>query len=461
MEKANLTEREAAYRQEVLSGPVVPIIIKTCLPLVVYQSITLIFAIFDTALSAHLGEECVSAVAYLSQITLLIGSIGNGLAVGSSIIVANHYGAGDYTRMQQSISTFYFICGFFSLLVALIFPFASGFLAFLRASPTIIETGLAYFRIDLLSRIISFFNAVYLVIERTKGNTRLIMILNIASLTIKLVMSVVFVFGFHVGLVSLAVASLFSKLFLLVYGIAASSGNELFSFHRKSVRLTKEMLLPVIRASLPAIFEQVSLYAGKIIVNSMGIIYGDLAVGALGVSNNLGGIGVAPQMGLQEGGVSLLSQNIGAKNFKRCREVFRKLLIILLFVTVFTFLFVVVFFTPLISLFSSGNSNFGRMIGDTFRYEMLGFFPLAVASAIFALLYATKHTRAALLISFCRVFVLRVPVLYYLQHYTGYGSRSLGIVMLVSNGGTGIVAVIVAVCVFILFPRFTGRKGEI
>ena len=99
------------------------------------------------------------------------------------------------------------------------------------------------------------------------------------------------------------------------------------------------------------------------------------------------------------------------------------------------------------------------MIAETFRYEMLGFFPLGISSAVCALLYASRHTRATLIISFCRVFVLRVPVLYYLQHYTRFGSRSLGIVMLVSNGGTGLIAVVVALFVFFVIPHFRRKKA--
>ena len=459
MDKDRLSQREAEYREAVLNGPITPLIIKTCLPLVVYQTITLIFAIFDTAISAHLGEACVSAVAFISQITLLIGSISNGLAVGGSVIIASHYGAGNYEKMRQSISTFYFLCFLCSVPVLMIYPFSARLLFALGASETMIKTGMNYFRIDLLSKIVTFFNAVYLVIERTKGNTRRIMSLNIASLTIKLTLSLVFVYLLNYGLDSLAWASLLSKIFILVFGFIASRDNPLFSFRLENVNLKRDMLIPVFKTALPAMFEHVSLYAGKIIVNSMGIIYGDFAIGALGVSNNLGGIGVAPQLGLQEGGVSLLSQNYGAGNLPRCRKVFMRLLMVILVTTAFCFAFVLVFFHPLISLFSSGNDEFYRMIAETFRYEMLGFFPLGISSAVCALLYASRHTRATLIISFCRVFVLRVPVLYYLQHYTRFGSRSLGIVMLVSNGGTGLIAVVVALFVFFVIPHFRRKKA--
>ena len=39
-------------------------------------------------------------------------------------------------------------------------------------------------------------------------------------------------------------------------------------------------------------------------------------VGAMGVSNNLGGITTNPQNGFQEGAASIISQNLGARRYR-------------------------------------------------------------------------------------------------------------------------------------------------
>ena len=57
-------------------------------------------------------------------------------------------------------------------------------------------------------------------------------------------------------------------------------------------------------------------------------IYSPLTVGALGISNNLGGITTNPQNGFQEGGSAIISQRLGAGLPKRALEAFRCILII-------------------------------------------------------------------------------------------------------------------------------------
>jgi Na+-driven multidrug efflux pump len=61
-----------------------------------------------------------------------------------------------------------------------------------------------------------------------------------------------------------------------------------------------------------------------------------------------------------------------------------------------------------------------------------------------AFLYGIGKTRLTLWINFSRVFVFRIPVLWFLQKFTDIGAKSVGIVMLVSNISVGVVAAVVA-----------------
>ena len=60
----------------------------------------------------------------------------------------------------------------------------------------------------------------------------------------------------------------------------------------------------------------------------MSTVYGSWTVGALGISNNIGGITTNPQNGFQEGGSSIISQNLGAGRPKRALLAFRWVLYI-------------------------------------------------------------------------------------------------------------------------------------
>ena len=62
-----------------------------------------------------------------------------------------------------------------------------------------------------------------------------------------------------------------------------------------------------------------------------------------------------------------------------------------------------------------------------------------------ALLYGFGKTRITLFINFSRVFIFRVPVLWFLQQFTDYGSISVGIVMGVSNVSIGVTSVVIGI----------------
>ena len=78
-----------------------------------------------------------------------------------------------------------------------------------------------------------------------------------------------------------------------------------------------------------------------------------------------------------------------------------------------------------------------------------------------ALLYGLGKTRLTLLLNIARVFVFRIPVFWFLQHFTQLGEASVGVVMMVSNVSVAILAGIVGVFVIRQFKRqFIDKAGE-
>ena len=71
----------------------------------------------------------------------------------------------------------------------------------------------------------------------------------------------------------------------------------------------------------------------------------------------------------------------------------------------------------------------------------------AVPAAVLALLYGLGKTELTLMLNFARVFIFRIPVFWFLQHCTNLGEMSAGVVMLVSNLSSGVLAAIISVIV--------------
>jgi Na+-driven multidrug efflux pump len=209
----------------------------------------------------------------------------------------------------------------------------------------------------------------------------------------------------------------------------------------------------MISRSVPVIAEKGLFAFGKTIVNSMCTLYGDTMVGAMGVSNNLGGFTTNPQNGYQEGAASIISQNYGAGKYRRVLKAFTCVLVINMILGAVISGLEIWQMDALASLFDSGSAEFHEMIKIVYRYEALGAVPLGINASVMALLYGLGYTKLTMVLNMARVFVFRIPVFWFLQNFTNFGEASVGIVMMVSNISVAVVSGITAIFVIKRFKK--------
>lgn len=448
--ETTLSEKDKKFREFALTGNMWKVILYVCIPLSLFQLINHVFNILDTMMASHISATAVSAVAYLSQLQNMISAIGVGLAVGSTLRISEAYGAGDYALVKKRMSTLLTICFGISAVVLLMLPFTPLLLKVCGTPDEFIDVGTKYFIVTLFATVLSFFNNVYIAIERSRGNSKRILRLNILVISLKLSITAIFIYGLNADITMIAVATVIAQSFLFIMAIRnLLHGNDAFTFNMKSIQFSKHVVIPMLSLSFPVIVEKVAFAMGKTVINSMSKNYGSVTVGALGISNNINGTTTQLQNGFQDGGSSIISQNLGAGNVDRALDCFKKLLIINSLIGLIGYLLLNVFIGPITYIFANStqgfNFEFQQTIINVFRYDSFGgCVPLGVNSAIMALLFGFGKTRLTLLINFCRVFIFRIPILWALQNLTSLGSESVGIVMAASNILTAILSSLVA-----------------
>ena len=444
--EADLSKKDKKNRDFILTGNMWSVVMHLCIPLALYQSLNQLFKILDTKMAAHISSTSVSAVAYLSQINLMLSAIGGGLAVGASLKVSEAFGAGDYKLVKHRVSSLYALCAALGMVVlAGIIPFTEQFLRMANTPESLIEVGKQYFIVELFALVVMFFNNVYIAIERARGNSKRILYLNMVVIGVKLGLTALFVYVFEGDITSIAVATLLSQGMLFLVALVNSiSKSDVFGFSLKAISLKGEVSKPMVMASIPVIVEKMAFSFGKVVINSMSTNYGALTVGALGVSNNIGGITTCPQNGFQEGGAAIISQNLGAKNYNRALDAFKKILIVNVVIGLVGFGLTMGYLDTISGVFAENDLEFKALISHIYSYEAFGAVTLGVNAAVMALLYGYGLMQYTFFINFSRVFVFRIPVLWYLQKFTNIGSDSVGIVMMVSNISIGCVSTYIA-----------------
>lgn len=436
---ASLSEKDKKFREFALTGNLWHVIFYVCVPLAFFQLISQLFSILDTMMASHVSAIAVSAVAYLSQLQNMISAVGGGLAAGSTLKISEAYGAGDYKMVKKRLSTLLTICGSIALAVLCLIPFSSGLLRLFGTPEDFIAVGARYFSVTLFSTVLSFFNNVYIAIERSRGNSRRILKLNMFVVVLKLVLTAIFIYGLNGDVTMIAVATVISQAFLFVMAVKnLGTGDNAFTFDKRSIAFKWPVVAPMLNLSFPVIVEKVAFSFGKTVVNSMSKNYGSTTVGALGISNNINGLVSGINNGFQDGGSSIISQNLGAGNTRRAVGTFWRLVAVNAMIGAVGLVLLNIFLGPITWLFANStdgfNEEFQQLIMHVFRYEALGgCIPLGINSACMALLFGFGKTKLTLVCNFSRVFLFRIPILWALQNFTSLGSESVGIVMATSN----------------------------
>lgn len=446
-----VSKRDEEFRQYALTAPPMRTLLTVCAPLALYQALQSIFKILDALMAAHISSSAVSAVSCLSQITLMITALGAGLAVGGSIKISEAYGRGEYDLVRRRTATLYAMAIAASLLAAgALIPFAQPFLRLLNTPEELIAAGAGYFRVEILCLVVNFFNTVYIAIERSRGHAKKILVINAAVIAVKLGLSALFVYRLGGDVVTIAAATLISQLILLAYALFSMVRDEgAFRFSARNIRLKKDTVLPVLNLSYPVTAEKMLFSAGKVIVNSMSGRYGELTVGALGISNNIGGLTTGWHAGMLDGASALISQNRGAGRYRRTLQLYSCLLLVDVAIGGAGLLLMNWGLPWLAQVFAQSKEQFDplfcEMIISIHRWEMLGYLTLGVNSATLALLLGYGRAKLTLALNVARVFVFRVPVLWAFQHFTALGAEAVGLAMMISNVCAGLSALAVAV----------------
>ena len=440
--------RDLKFRDRSLSGNLWSLIFSVGLPLALVNCLNASFNIMDSFIASSVSSSSVSTVSYLNQIQMIFKQLGGGITVGGSLLISRAYGEGDYEKVRRNVSTLLMISTILSVVFLAIIPFSSPLLRLLGTPELFVETGARYFAVSMGDIIINFYNSVYLGIEKSRGNTRKILYLNLSMITVKLILSYIFINHVLSDIIMIAFAGLIAQAILLTYSLyRLFFQDDCFAFSHRYVSFRRETLFPLLTISMPLVLEKSSFSIGKAIINNMCAFYGEDTIGALGISNNLTSIYNTTQNGMQDGTASIISQNMGNGNPERGRKAFYILLLYNFIISVVGYVLLMTFIIPISHIFSRNSETFGMLIYDITKYNAIGGFMLFISTSVNAFLFGIGKTRLTLFNNVMRLFVFRIPVMKALQRFTDLGSEAAGITMLISNTASAILAIIAAVYV--------------
>ena len=438
-----VSEKDLKRRDRILNGNIVYAIVSICAPIFLYNLFNSFYAVIDAVVVARIDPTSVSAVAALSQIQHLLSSLGAGVAAGGGIIVARLFGAGDmedaryYSNQIISLSTVVV-----AALLALCLPLAVPIMRISGVSDELIAIGTGYFIVQILTLAFVFYNSVFMAMQKAKGNTKIMFWLNIATMIVKLSLSLLFIWGMGKrNIMWVAIATMIGQamMFVILLRMMMDRDN-VFIIKFSEFKLSSKVCRHVLSISLPIFLGKFIFSFGKVSVNSMCKAYGPLVVGALGVSNNMNGLATTPINSFEEGTSTIISQNLGAGNQKRALKTFKYAFLMASGLGIIGYVLIrFLLQDQIIGLYNQnelaeGATEFLALIKSIHRYDALSILALAVNAAVLGVLYGFGKTKMTMVLNISRVFVFRIPVLWYLQTFhKEIGAEAAGLSMGISN----------------------------
>jgi putative MATE family efflux protein len=441
----NLSPKEKKRRDYILNGNLWKVILTISAPLAIYGLFNYLYGFFDLIMVSHIGGNEVASVVFIDEIKSAIMAFGGGIAAAGTVIVARHYGSGNIEEARRNAGSSLTLAFFVSAMVVIItLMFGRPILELLNAPEAMIEAGLGYFNIQMISTALIAVNSVFIGLEKAKGNTTRILVLNIIAMMIKLILSAIFVYALGKGAAYVALATLISQTLLMVVALMIMfDKHNSFQVRFHEIRWDKHYILPILVLALPVFTGKFLFSMGKVLVNSMAAHYGPLAVAAFGIAMKLGGGPGSISIIFEESETSIVSQNLGNKKLNRAMHTYVISHLYALIIGCVGLILVNHYLDLFLPLFTkSTDPIFRQMIIDIYFWEKFSTLTSASIAVITGLFIGFKFTKISFFINIVRLFVFRLPVLWIFQR-SGIGYVALGYVMFISNFMTMVVAFVI------------------
>ena len=281
-----------------------------------YSTVDLIFVgqLLGTKASAAIGASGLI-------VTCMIGFF-NGMAVGTNVFAARHYGAKRFERLKKLMQTIFWTGIIGGLLLTVIgLVLSPVFLTWMGTPESIFPLAVRYLRIYMASMISVVSYNLLSGVLRALGDSRTPMLYQFFGGIINVFADFIFLYVFHMGVEGTAFATLFSQTFAAV-GVMLHLYRlkEPYALRIRFSDCSLKEFADILKVGVPAGVQSIIITLSNIIIQSQINTLGVTSVASFTVYFRVELIVYLPIVALGQAVVSFIGQNYGAGNWERIKK---------------------------------------------------------------------------------------------------------------------------------------------
>lgn len=403
------------------------LIITFALPLMVGNIFQQLYTVIDTMVVGRaLGVSALAALGATDWLNWLFSGLIQGFAQGFSILMAQEFGSGNHKRLRKVVFNSLILSAICSVLILIISQACANPILMLLHTPNdIMNSSLLYLRIIFLGMPIIMAYNLSASILRSLGDSQTPLHAMIAASITNIVLDLVFVLLFHWGIAGAAVATLLAQLLSSVYCFYFIKRIDILKTSRDELIMENELCGKLLMLSFPIAFQNMVIFIGGMIVQSVVNSFGVLFIAGFTATNKLYGILEYAAISYGHSMSTYAGQNLGAGNRKRIRAGVRSALLIALVTSLMISAFMLLWGKNILMWFLSGDPS------DVDTALQIAYHYLAIMSIFLSTLYLLYIIRSTL---------------------QGTGDTIMPFI-------SGIAEFIMRVGAALILPRFFGQEG--
>ncbi len=390
-------------------------------PLVMASVLQNLYSIIDSIIVGRfLGKEALAAVGASFPIIFTLISLVIGIGSGATTVVSQYFGAKNMVKVSQTIDTVFIFFVLASLMVSTLGIYFSEALFLLIGLPAeIIPDAMTYMNIYLAGMVLLFAVSGIGSVLRGIGDSRTPLVIVAVAALLNVLLDLLFVLVMKWGIAGVAYATVVSHGAALIGSIIYLNRNHpVVRFSIRSMRFSRSIFYDCTRIGLPTGLQQSFVSLGMLAVMGIVTTFGTDAVAAYSAALRIDSFAKMPSLAFSSALASFTGQNVGANMQQRIRAGLRSTLIISVLYSILVSVTVLLAGKWVMQLFTTDAEVIA--IGHEYLVIVTSFYLFfSLLFTYTGLLRGAGATLVPMVISFIMLWVLRVPLSYFLAEKIG------------------------------------------
>jgi len=392
-------------------------ILKFALPLLVGNIFQQLYNIIDSVIVGNfIGKQALAAVGASFPIIFLLVSLVLGIATGSTIVIAQYFGAKKFENVQKTVDTLIIVLFFASLIISTAgIIFSKQIFILMQLPLELLPDATAYLNIYMLGFIIFFGFQGFSAVLRGIGDSKTPVYFLILATLLNVALDLIFIINLKLGVKGVAYATIISQLIAYIgIIIYVNKHNKYIKLRFFKLKFDKYIFKQSMRIGTPAGIQTSFVALGMMALLSIVNKFGTTVIAGYSIATKVDALATLPAMNFSMALATFTGQNIGANKLYRVKKGLLSTFIMTSIISGTISLIIIFFGRNILSLFSPDLSVIN--IGNEYLIIVSSFYLIFTTMFVVnGIMRGAGDTLIPMFITLFALWFVRIPMAVFLS----------------------------------------------